>query len=189
MVLLGGLGVLLAYLLHVAEGAVGEIPWWMDAPASVGFAMVLYRAVDRHLWYRQPFITFLGVPDLRGSWTGELRSSHDEFATARSVEVEIFQTWAKILVILMNSDTGSRSHSLGGYVVDIGNGTFELVYAYQNEPSKAETGPLQVHQGTTVLRLSKDQKQLDGYYYTGRERKTHGTLVLARTGGGSVLDN
>ena len=180
MVLLGVLGVLCAYLLHWAETVICELPWWFDAPASVGFAMALYKLLDKHLWHRRFIIDHLCVPDLRGVWLGELRSSYDNFDKAREVKVEIFQTWTAMFVTLENVETGTRSRSLGGYIVDVGDGSFELVYTFQNEPAKSETGPLQIHQGTTLLRLSKDRTRLDGHYYTGRERMNHGTLALVR---------
>ena len=181
MTVLGALGVGLAYLLHYAAIALTvEIPWWLDTPASVGFAGLLYQLLDRRFWHVRGIIDMLQVPDFRGSWAGSLKTSHDDFAEPHEVRLEIFQTWSRMLVTLENPKTKSRSHSLGGYVVDLGDGTFELVYTFQNEPSRSGPSPLQIHKGTTVLRLSKDRQELEGDYYSGRERQTFGTLSLSR---------
>lgn len=178
---LGALGVGMAYLLHLTELAFWDLPWWLDTPASLGFAALLYVVLDRFAWHWRVLSALLRVPDLRGTWTGKLETSYDDFAKARDVRVEISQTWSALLVTLHNLETQSCSHSLGGYVVEIGDGSFEVVFTYQNQPDSTSPNTMQIHQGTTVLRLSQDRQRLDGHYFSGRERRTHGRLALARS--------
>lgn len=55
-----------------------------------------------------------------------------------------------------------------------------LNYEYANEPRAHAIDGMHAHRGTARLRLNCESQVLEGEYYTGRDRKSHGTLRLER---------
>ncbi len=55
-----------------------------------------------------------------------------------------------------------------------------LDYEYVNEPNAHAVEGMHMHRGTARLVLSEDGRVLEGEYYTGRDRKSHGTLRLEK---------
>ncbi len=52
-----------------------SLPWWLDAPSTLGFYGALYALFDRNLW-RNRFLRKLGlarVPNLTGRCLAQLR--------------------------------------------------------------------------------------------------------------------
>ena len=161
-----------------------SVPWWLDAPAAFGFASIFYGIFDRAAW-RLPLFQKIGlvtIPDLGGTWQGQLKSSFSEIEHPFLVEIE--QTWTKILV--KAETAGSRSLSLTACIGKDG-GQSELAYTYRNEPKAHSAETMNIHYGTTVLRLHKSTGELIGEYYTGRGRQTFGSMRLKRAFDDSAL--
>jgi SMODS-associating 2TM, beta-strand rich effector domain len=55
-----------------------------------------------------------------------------------------------------------------------------VTYEYANEPAADAVGSLHAHRGTARLVLTPNGKVLEGDYYTGRDRKSHGVLRLEK---------
>jgi len=55
-----------------------------------------------------------------------------------------------------------------------------LVYEYANDPRPDATVTMHAHRGLAFLRLSVDGKQMQGDYYTGRDRANYGSMQLRR---------
>ena len=73
----------------------------------------------------------------------------------------------------------SRSWSITASVHTNAPEGLVLSYLFDNDPEAESARTMQRFRGTTVLvRTAADQ--LEGYYYTGRGRETHGSLKLCR---------
>lgn len=110
------------------------LPWWLDAPSTLGYYGALYALFDRNLW-RNRLVRKLGlvrVPNLTGRWSGYLVSSFDGHVKRRNLMINIFQTWTQIAVFLTTDTSISRSCA-AVLQVDDPDG-LSLTYQYQNQP-------------------------------------------------------
>ena len=153
--------------------------WLLPIPSIALVFGVSYWAFDNWLW-RCRFLRvmrLISVPDLRGVWTGELASSYTSFEKAQPVTATIEQTWTKMVVRLNAAE--SRSWSITASVLTNAAEGLVLTYLFDNEPKAESVGTMQRFRGTVVMvRTAPDR--LEGYYYTGRGRETHGSLRLRR---------
>lgn len=153
--------------------------WLLPIPSIALAFGVSYWAFDNWLW-RWRFLRFLrliSVPDLRGEWTGTIASSYTDFEKTQSVTVAIEQTWTKIAVRLNAAE--SRSWSITASVLTNAPEGLVLTYLFDNEPRAEAVSTMQRFRGTTVL-VGAEPGLLEGYYYTGRGRETHGSIELRR---------
>ncbi len=155
-----------------------SVPWWFDAPSSMGFYGVLYALFDKHLW-RNRFVRKLGLvrtPNLTGRWRGYLTSSFDNHGSRHILNLQIFQTWTQISVFLSTGTSVSRS-CVGVIQVSDPEG-IALIYQYENQPLADATRTMHMHYGTAMLRMSNGS--LTGDYYAGRDRGTFGRISCHR---------
>lgn len=153
------------------------VPWWIDAPSVMGFYGIYRSLFDTNVWSRTLFRRwrFSSIPDIRGTWVGYARSSHNE-GTYHPVLLYIHQTWTKISVIL--ETTSSRSSSTMASLNTRESQEAGLKYEYLNEPRAHEVVTMNSHRGNAHLRLSPDGKRLEGDYFTGRGRQNIGSLCF-----------
>ena len=153
--------------------------WLIPIPSIPLVFGVSYWAFDNWLW-RWRFLRtmrLISVPDLRGAWAGTIESSYTGFEKTQSVTVAIEQTWTKI-VVRLNAEQ-SRSWSVTASVLTNAPEGVLLTYLFDNEPRAEAVSDMQRFRGTTVL-VSCGPGRLEGHYYTGRGRETHGSLKLSR---------
>ncbi len=156
-----------------------SLPWWLDAPSTLGFYGALYALFDHNLW-RNRVVRKLGlvrVPNLTGCWRGYLLSSFDGHVKRHDLMINIFQSWTQISVFLTTETSMSRSCA-AVIQVDDPDG-LALTYQYQNQPLANAMRTLHMHYGTAMLRLSKDD-DLTGDYYAGRDRRTFGRICCRK---------
>ena len=179
VVALGVIGVFLVWLVDVGLTAVKFDPqWWLSVPSFAGFYSALYWLFDRHVWRWRILgkLEFVQVPDLNGTWTGDVRSSYDGYKSIYPVTVVIRQRWSQITVRLETERSQSRSLAATFRVVDLPRP--ELSYLHINEPTPGASATMNIHRGTVDLEFSEGT--LEGHYYTGRGRMTNGTMRLTR---------
>jgi hypothetical protein len=155
------------------------LPWWLDAPSTMGIFGALYAVFERSLW-RLSCVHRIGlvkVPILAGGWRGRLRSSFDQHAQEREVSVEIKQSWTKLSLILESS--GSTSQTVAASLLVDAPGGMILSYQYRNEPKPTAVGTMQIHYGTARLAV-RGATVLDGDYYSGRGRQSYGGIHLEK---------
>ena len=155
--------------------------WLLPIPSIALVFGVSHWAFDNWIW-RWWFLRamrLISVPDLRGEWMGMIASSYSGFERSQQVRVTIEQTWTKMAVRLNASE--SRSWSVTASVLTNSPEGLVLTYLFDNEPIAESAGTMQRFRGTAVLART-DPGTLDGYYYSGRGRETHGTLKLSRSG-------
>ncbi len=154
-------------------------PWWAETPSPFLIFGLLHVGFDRYAW-RWRIVRWLGdltIPDLAGSWDANIKSSHNQFSVALQADVTIEQTWTRMRVCL--TTTSSISYSLvGAILIDHGGGT-RLIYQYVNEPRPSSAETMNIHYGTSSLRLTSPTT-LDGVYYTDHGRRENGELILAK---------
>jgi hypothetical protein len=185
--LLAAASLVLAYALHLVMTRLNLNPWWLDIPSVFGFYVIFYRVFERWAW-RAPIFRLTGivkVPDLQGEWHGTVSSSHiDEggLAITREATVQVKQSWTQMCVSLSTDISNSRSQ-IGGILLSCGPPNPLLTYDYLNEPKPDAPDTLHAHRGTTRLDVLDGGSALEGQYYTGRDRVTHGRLSLRKAGG------
>ncbi len=153
--------------------------WLLPIPSIALAFGVSYWAFDNWLW-RWPLLRALrliSVPKLRGTWTGTIASSYTGFDKIQPVTVTIEQTWTKLVVRLYAAE--SRSWSLTASILTNAPEGLVLTYLFDNEPKAESVRTMQQFRGTAVL-VSDAPDRLEGHYYTGRGRETHGSIRLCR---------
>ena len=91
--------------------------------------------------------------------------------------VTIEQNWTKMVVRLNAAE--SRSWSITASVLTNSPEGLVLTYLFDNQPEAESDKRMERFRGTVVL-VSITPDRLEGYYYTGRGRETHGSLKLCR---------
>ena len=188
IVFIGILSVLAAWLLHLLLGYIPlSIPWWIDTPSVLGFFALIRAVFDRSLWQSMLVRKTFGivVPDLNGSWKGQLVSSYTDHFSPLDAELTISQTWTSIVISLETASSISRSRA-AAFVIDQ-PGRISLIYEYLCEPRSVATDTMHTHRGTAELHINSNGTLLEGEYYTGRDRQTYGTLNLQRVSRTTVL--
>ncbi|RMH33655.1 MAG: hypothetical protein D6694_15480 [Gammaproteobacteria bacterium] len=184
VVFLALLSVAIAYGIHLVLTIVltncgTQWPWWAEAPSVMGVFGALNTLFDKRLW-RHKWLHRVGVvkvPDLNGRWSAKGHSStyNEDF----SGHIHIRQTWTHISITMETES--SRSHSLTASLLLNQPEGIILSYEYRNEPKPNALPTMHVHRGTAVLRLN-EEGQLEGEYYSGRDRMNYGSLSLKRAG-------
>ena len=174
-----GVSVLLVWVLHIGLGAMDFDPqWWLSVPSFAGCYSGLHWLFDRYLWrlglLRE--LKLIHLPDLNGSWVGEVESSYSQDGPAHPVSVVILQRWSKVVIRLETEHSRSRSITGSLRTIDLTNS--ELSYQYVNEPKSNAPSTMAMHKGTATLELIGSR--LEGEYYTGRGRGEVGTVTLSR---------
>jgi len=155
------------------------VPWWLDAPSTMGIFGFCYTAFDKVLW-RQGWVRRIGlvkVPDLEGKWQGHIKSSFDQNSKEHEVSVRIRQSWTRLSLLLESGNSVSRT-LVGSLQVTTPEGPV-LSYQYRNEPRPVALETMQIHYGTARLVL-RDADVLDGDYYSGRGRQQYGSIILRK---------
>ena len=156
------------------------VPWWFDAPSTMGFYGILFKCFDQKLW-RWRVVRWTGllkVPVLAGEWRGHVVSSFDDHKKPHEVTIRITQTWTRI-GILLSSET-SDSHTLTAAIQVYAPEGMVLTYQYENQPKPHAVRTMEIHIGTARLMFA-DGKVLEGNYYSGRGRQAQGSIHLERT--------
>lgn len=158
-----------------------SFPWWVDAPSVWAFFGLLYVLFDHQLWKLKALraIGVVVVPDLNGTWQGSGTSSYDDHKESHQLTLEIRQTWTQLSIVLVSAN--SRSQSTVGSVL-VANGEPVLMYEYVNEPRTNAAETMHTHRGMANLTLHREggTDVLSGEYYTGRDRRTIGSLQFKR---------
>lgn len=178
--LLAVLSILSAYLLGKGLAWQNINYWWIDYPSVAGFYGFYFYLFNHHLWNTSvlTIIKLIKTPDLNGRWQGFIESSFDEFTSKKDVQVTISQTWTKICIKLQSEQSRSRSEVCGMVLEE--NNEATIVYSYISEPISKAPQTMKIHKGTISFCLNKNQNELTGDYYTGRDRSNYGTISIKR---------
>lgn len=149
-----------------------------DPTSAAACFGVLYWVFERWGWRWRPLhqLGLVEVRDLRGTYDGYLESSFTDYKQPYDATLNIRQSWTRISVRLVRSQ--SRSRSEGATILVNANEGVRLSYEYRNDPEMKQPDALATHRGTAVLVLGCDQERriLEGSYYTSRGRATMGAM-------------
>jgi hypothetical protein len=162
--------------LLVAAGLYGaEAEFGFFKPMSIvtGVLATALAACDRWLW-RIPGLSFLhGVPDLNGTWRGEIHSIRkDDDGQPRApipIALVIRQSYTSLSVSLFTAESSSVSIAAG--LSTEADGRTVVSYLYRSEPKLSAQDRSRVHHGGVKLTLIGDGDILDGAYWTDRDSK------------------
>ncbi len=170
--------------LSVGLEVLGVQLGWAKAPvlAIPTFTLfaLLYLGFNRYLW-RVPWLRrFLLVPDLNGTWSCRgvtVRKNGDVVENEWPGTMTITQSWSKILIHLKTEQSSSVSTAASiQHQEGVG---YTMLYQYTNSPS-ADAHDLLIHSGSVEIRISLDDCQGHGHYFTDHHRSTVGTLTISK---------
>lgn len=178
----------LALLSAVDLSLPDNLDWIFDAGSAAAWFGLFYLWMEKRGWKWQLLhrIGLVSTPDLNGRWSGELRSSYkppdkEPFETPYPVSLTIRQTWTRIIVELVHSNSSSSRSDTGSLFLEKGT-TPILVYTYWNEPDPGQLATMEAHSGTTELKLIEELAvhRLEGRYYNGRGRGNYGSMSVTK---------
>lgn len=156
---------------------------WLDkigVSVSISFIAVnalLFFLVDRYLW-ASVLSRFLKIPDVRGTWTGDLISNYDN---GKKVEMtlKIEQTMTRISCNARFKDSSSTSEMA---IVDWYNdGEKKLTFTYCNNSRDINVTQKEYH-GYNWFLIRDDS--MNGWYFTDRTfgdgKTTNGRMELTK---------
>ena len=143
---------------------------------------IIYLVFSRYIWKWRVVSSALSVPDLTGKWTCSATSSYKTPLSPSGAdweaEIDISQSWEKLCVFMKAQK--SRSESVSAALISKGNGEFQLIYHFKNDPTEFEDG-LNAHHGFVDMVIAKDLRSAHGVYFTGRGRSSYGTMTWERS--------
>jgi hypothetical protein len=165
---------LLVNRFFVSHGTV--LPWWLDAPSVTLIFGLLYSLFDRSVWrWRVLHRTgLICTPNLGGTWLGSVTSSVDGGVECHEATLVVEQHWTRISVSMKTAK--SKSSSVVAAMIGETASRTTLCYEYRNEPVPCAEKEMHAHRGSAQLTIGRDSRVLEGEYYTGRDRQTHGSM-------------
>lgn len=112
-------------------------------------------------------------------------SSFDAAEDKQAVTIHIKQNWTQIFIKLTAPNSDSRSVVGSLYESE---GESILIYQYKNEPHATAVETMHAHAGTATLYLEGDFLAMAGDYYSGRDRRNYGRIVVRRRSGVPVTE-
>jgi hypothetical protein len=128
------------------------------------------------MWKLKIFAGWLvEIPDLNGTWKGELRSTWKNPKTGKRIKpirttLTVRQTLNRISCVMRTDEMTSRSFS-EGFKVDGGGQICQLTYLYSSEPIMTVQHRSPNHLGAVRLDFGQNPKKLRGMYWTQRDTK------------------
>jgi len=156
-------------------------------PSVVGFYALIYVVFVTWAWRWRIFRRWLVVvPDLQGTWAGDLRStwsgaSNESEPDLIRVYLVIRQTLHKTHVRIFTAESRSSSES-ASLNVNEEQGETVLVYHFINLPVAQVRHRSEIHFGTARLYLGgagEPSRSLEGEYWTDRKTTGHMSLHFA----------
>jgi len=157
-----------------------NVPFWVSIPSIFGIFGSLYLLLNMWIWKSKLLhrLRIIRVTDLNGKWVGYLKSSYNNYSTEIPVSIFIYQSWTKILIVL-ESET-SKSTSRSATILTFNPHCSSLSYEYVNYPNPASLTTMHMHIGSTHLDIVKDNRELIGSFYSGRDRNNVGDIAVTK---------
>ena len=157
-------------------GALKLIPTAITIYAFIGVIFVKW------IW-RWPIFQgwLIKIPDLQGTWRGELKSDWINPETHQPIPpipviLVIRQTFSNINCTLMTKESSSYSTTASINAAVNGEELY-LTYNYTNRPKATLRDRSAIHDGAAILKIIKQpERTLEGEYWTSR--KTRGDITL-----------
>lgn len=161
------------YQLNIDSRALGLLP------TAIGIYAILYVLFVKWAWRWRLFGNWLVViPDLQGTWKGELQTTWVNPETGQipppiEFVLTVRQTLYHVHIRIFTQESESKSESAALHI-DEANGTTVLAYSYTNVPDSRVRYRSEIHFGAARLSLIKHPVlQLVGDYWTDRKSTGH----------------
>ena len=135
---------------------------------AVAITTIAMSMFNKFAWKWKIVKCIHNVPILKNAYEGRIMSTYD--GVERLGKMIITQTFLNISVKLSTNESQSRSVTT---YLDGSDGSYRLIYTYQNEPHAEVQERSPIHYGTAILDIC-DEENLEGNYFTGR--KTTGSM-------------
>jgi len=152
-------------------------------PQAISIYVLLGILFTKWIWRWELLQGWLiKIPDLQGTWRGELISDWVNPETGKSIDpipvvLVIRQTFSSIKCTLMTKESTSYSTTADINVVSSGEDLY-LTYNYTNRPKATIRDRSAIHDGACTLKIiRKPSRSLEGEYWTSR--KTRGEMNLS----------
>jgi len=163
----------------LVEGVAISGTWFRPFSAVVGILVLLLAAFDLWAW-RLRFLQgwFVPRPDIRGTWSVELRSdwkdpTTDTIVAPIAAYLVVRQTFSTLSLRMLTPE--SSSELVAAEISKAADGTYRLAGVYRNEPKLSVRDRSPIHFGAIALEIQGDPvKDLVGCYWT--DRGTRGEL-------------
>lgn len=167
------------YLVDLANDWLG-VAVALSISASTIFG-IFFFIFNNWLWRVPGFATFFAFPNISGEWACTGKSLNPDGTTKYdwSGIIRIEQSWDKILISLITSNSSSTSMSILGGMKHYPGLGYKVSYGYENTPN-VDQKELRRHSGFCEITFCEDVTSANGYYFTGPEKMNYGTMALAR---------
>lgn len=119
---------------------------------------------ETHAWKWEILMRIHGIPNLNGTWNGQLKSSFSNVPI--EMEMEIKQTWSNIWFHSRFPATNSESNSNNAAICTESNRGLSVYFGFQNESSDINSG-MQTYDGYNILSLA-DNNTISAKYFNNR---------------------
>lgn len=156
------------------------LPWWFEAASVTGVFELLYYLFNKYIWKCRVLhkVGIISTPNLSGVWAGYLKSSVDECDKEQEATLSVSQCWTAISISLQTKQ--SKSSSLVAAMVTETESCTSIYYEYRNEPLPAAGATMHTHRGSARLSMKANSREMQGEYYTGRDRESRGSMQFFR---------
>lgn len=140
----------------------------------------IFWLFNQYLWKFKHIRSLLLMPDLNGKWECSgttLIKGGQETNRVWKAEIDITQSWSKIIIRLKTKDSLSKSTSAS--ITRLENQGFKILYHYENDPTCVDT-TLSKHDGAAEIIFNQDCVEGEGHYFTDQHRSTVGSLKIRK---------
>lgn len=173
----------------VLYGTKPDIGFFKPMSLVTGVLATVLAAYDRWIWRIPGLAAVHGIPNLNGTWIGEIRSMWKDPATGQVpapviAAIVIRQTYTAVSIRMFTDQ--SSSVSVAARIEPEADGRINLMYVYRNEPRLSLQDRSRVHHGGVRFALGGAADVLEGAYWSDRDSK--GEMVLKRKSRKHALD-
>lgn len=153
---------------------ISQLKLLIDPTSPLFFISIFWLIFDRILWKKFARLRLIQTPNLNGKYKGKLKSSFSD--SEHIINLSITQTWSKISIRLTTKQSKSKSYN--AFMSVENSNSISLTYLYENNPLDTNIN-MKHHKGT--IRLDFDNKLINGWYYTDRNRDNNfGSVTLKK---------
>ncbi len=158
---------------------------FLQGIGPTAIVIFLLEVYDKWLW-KFPVLNLMNtIPDLNGTYAGNIQYHYNESDDTKSCKLEIKQTCSNIKVksfFSKDDENYTNSVSTEAFIKTDEAGDQSLYFYYHNLGSCKNGDTLNPHDGMNVLEISKDKKviKLKGYYFTNRNPQTKGCMKATK---------
>ncbi|TDQ16646.1 hypothetical protein DFQ04_2768 [Algoriphagus boseongensis] len=153
------------------------------APSNSALIALFLGIHNQYLWHLPIFNKLVNIPDMRGRYSGKIKSNWNGENKIKDCKIEISQTASSISIrSYFNNEEGEKtsSKSLIEQIKEE-DGFYQLYFFYLNTGT-LENSSLDCHEGANSFKFipsTKDKKaKLIGNYFTNRQVQTKGIIEV-----------